>query len=424
MPDTSGGQHDTDVVVVGAGLAGLACARRLVEMGYAVEVLEASEQIGGRVRTDVVDGFRLDRGFQVLNPSYPALEHTVEMPRLDLRSFIPGVVVALDDRRHLVADPRRYPRGLVSTVRAPVGSPAGKARLGAMALRVARRDASDDLGLSETTTADMLRRRGIEAQSVDRLLRPFLSGVFLEDELATSSRFFDVVLRSFALGSPGVPAAGMQALPHEVARPLPPGTVRTGVPAEAVTEGRVETAAGTVTARAVVVAVDGGSVSTLLPGFEAPRMRAVTTWYHTTPDTPASALAGGRPVLLVDGQRRGPVVNTAVMSTLTPTYARPGATLVSSSVLGTHGPAADESAVRAHLDLLYGRSTARWELVERVEVPAALPAMPPPLNMRKPVRVVEGIYVCGDHRDTGSIQGALVSGRRAATAVRNDLGAP
>ena len=418
----SGRSTDADVVVVGAGLSGLACARRLAEWGLHVTVLEAADAVGGRVRTDVVDGFRLDRGFQVLNPSYPALAHTVEMPRLDLHSFVPGASVAIGDAHHLVADPRRYPKSLLSTLRAPIGTPAAKLRLASMALRVARREASADLGQSETTTADVLAQRGIDPATIDRLLRPFLAGVFLEDELSTSSRFFDLVLRSFALGSPGLPADGMQALPEEVGRPLPPGTVRLSTSARAVSPGRVETEDGPLHARAVVVAVDAHRVSDLLPGFAAPRMRSVTTWYHTTPGVPASSLAGGLPILVVDGERRGPVVNSAVLSTVAPSYAPVGSTLVSSSVLGTGGVAADESAVRDHLDVLYGRSARGWELVARVEVAAALPAMPPPLTMRKPVRYVDGIYVCGDHRDTGSIQGALVSGRRAAAAVRDDLG--
>ncbi len=153
---------DVDVVVIGAGLAGLSCARVLTDAGLSVQVTEAASAVGGRVRTELVDGFRLDRGFQVLNPSYPALAGAVEMPRLHLRSFVPGVMVALDDRRHLLADPRRYPRGLPSTLRAPVGSPAAKVRLAAMALQVYRREAQVDLSVQEGTTAEVLQRRGIE----------------------------------------------------------------------------------------------------------------------------------------------------------------------------------------------------------------------------------------------------------------------
>jgi hypothetical protein len=155
------GATDTDVAVLGAGLAGLACARRLVESGLTVTVLEAADAVGGRVRTDVVDGFRLDRGFQVLNPSYPALRQTVDLDRLDLHSFLPGAVVAIGSSHHLLADPRRYPKAVLSTLRAPIGSPAGKVRLASMALQVALRDPQADLSLEETTTAEALQRRGI-----------------------------------------------------------------------------------------------------------------------------------------------------------------------------------------------------------------------------------------------------------------------
>jgi hypothetical protein len=149
-------------------------------------------------------------------------------------------------------------------------------------------------------------------------------------------------------------------------------------------------------------------------------MNAVTTWYHLADQSPED-LAGGRPVLVIDGARRGPLVNSTVISNAAPGYAADGSVLVSSSALGIHtGPAADADVLR-HLSLLYRVPTAGWELLRRFEIPAALPAAPAPLNTRREVRLGDGRYLAGDHRDTPSIQGALVSGRRAAQALLADL---
>jgi glycine/D-amino acid oxidase-like deaminating enzyme len=413
-----------DVVVVGAGLAGLACARHLVAAGLHTVVLDAADAIGGRVRTDVVDGFRLDRGFQVLNPAYPVLPLVLDVPALDLQPYEAGIAVAHGAATSILGDPRRSPRAGVRAALTPYVGPVAKARLARLALRAARTDVRELLHQPDTTSAEALARAGIPPAAVDGLLRPFLSGVFLEDELATSRRFLDLVLRTFAGGRPGLPAAGMQRLPELVAAPLPADTVWTGVQVTAL-EGsandvRVRTSAGTWRARAVVVATAAGAAGALLPGLALPAERTVTTWYHAPDDVDPRELLGGRRLLLVDGQRRGPLVNTSVLSTVAPSYAPAGRVLVSSSVLGLHGADTD-TAVRRHLALLYQAETARWPLVARVPVPGALPAMVPPLEVRKPVRLGEGRYVCGDHRDTGSIQGALVSGRRAAQAVLTDL---
>ncbi len=387
------------MLVVGAGLAGLACARHLHDRGVAVTVHEASDGVGGRVRTDRVDGMLLDRGFQVHNTGYPEAQRVLDHHDLDLQPFAAGALVRVGDRLHRVGDPRRRPLWAPSTLRAPIGSPLDKLAIARLAASAAVPRASALLARPETTAYDALRRRGLSDTAIDRFLRPFLSGVFLDAELETSSRFLDLVWRSFARGTQCVPAGGMGAIPQQLAKGL---DVRLGDPVTTLDRKQI-----------TVVATDPVSAGNLLPGLEIPAMNRVTTHYHLAPEPPVDEAA-----VVLDGERSGPVVNTIVLTQAAPSYA-PGRTLVSSSVLA---PGVDEPTVRAHLSRIYGVDTTRWESVATYDLPAALPSSAPPMGrFRKPVRLDEGLYVCGDHRDSASIQGALVSGRRAAEAVLADV---
>ena len=420
MIDSAELPDSADVVVVGAGLAGLCAARRLHQHGLDVVVLEASDDVGGRVRTDDVDGFLLDRGFQLYNPAYPEGRRVLDHRRLHLQALAPGVIVALDGRRRArIADPRRRPTWALSSALAPIGSVQDKARLAAMAVEDVRRPAHDLLTATETTTRAALRERGVSDRAVDQLIRPFFAGTFLEDELETSSRFFDLLLRTFVRGTPSVPATGMGDIPKQLARELV-GRIATQANVTAVSPAETRLGDGrAVRARAVVVATDPRTASALLPSLPVPAMKSVTTYYHVTDDV----LLDGDGILVVDGVRhRGPVINTVPISNAAPAYAPEGTTLVSSSVLGVHTDA-DESAVRKHLAVLYGTDTRRWTMLRSYPIADALPAMPPPHDFRKPVRVGPGLYVCGDARDSSSIQGAMVSGRRGADAVLQDLSA-
>ena len=397
------------MVVVGAGLAGLACARRLLASGVEVEVHEAAEQVGGRVRTDVVDGMLLDRGFQVHNTGYPEAQRVLDHAALALRPFSAGALVRVGDRLHRVGDPRRVPTWAPSTVAAPIGSLTDKALIGVLAARAALTPPARLLAAPETTTYEALRARGLSDTVIDRFFRPFLSGVFLEDRLETSSRFFDLVWRSFARGTQCVPAAGMGAIPAQLAGHLPAGALHLGSAVHRVAPGRVDDRP----VRAVVVATDPSRAADLVPGLERPALNSVTTHYHLAPEPPVR-----EPAIVLDGETSGPVVNTVVLTNAAPSYA-PGRHLVSSSVVS--GDAA-EPAVRAHLARLYDVDTAPWGHVAAYDVRGALPSQAPPLDrLRRPVRLERGLYVAGDHRDSASIQGALVSGRRAALAVLADL---
>lgn len=404
-----------DVVVVGAGLAGLSAARHLARAGLDVRVLEQGDAVGGRVRTDLRDGFRLDRGFQLLNPAYPELPRVLDLDELSLRPFSRGMALHLGGRRHVLRDPRSHPLSVGSALAAP-GSLRGKARLAAMSLRDGY-GPIDRLVKEDVSTVETLRRWGLDDELVELVMRRFLAGVFLERELETSSRFFHLVWRCFVRGTPGVPADGMQALPELVARDLPGGTVRLD---QTVTEaGPYEVGVGDARLRArlaVVVAADPRTAASMLGPVTLPTMHGVTTIYHAAPDVPLD-----EPLLVLDGEEEL-VLSTVVMSAAAPSYAPRGAHLVSTSVLGTGHDTGLERRVRERLAVLYGTSTSGWQHLASYEIHDALPAMRPPLALRKPVRLAEGLYVCGDHRDTSSIQGAMVSGRRAAHALMADAG--
>ena len=408
-----------DVVVVGAGLAGLCAARHLAANGIDVVVLEAGDAVGGRVRTDVVDGFVIDRGFQLYNPAYPEGRRTLDHGALDLRPLTRGVLVAQGSRRWRLADPRSEPGWAFDAARSRLGSPLDYARFGRWALRLARTRPAVVVGRPDTTAATELAALGFSDRFVDSVLRRFLTGVFLEPDLATSRRFLDLVVRSFVRGTPSLPSAGMGAIPHQLAAGLPDGTVRLATAATKVSGTGVVTSGGTVAAQAVVVATDPATAGRLLPDLDCPPMRSVTTWYHSVR---GRELTDGRGVLVVDADQEAPLVNSVAVSNAASTYAPAGWTLVSSSVLGVDTTSAMERRVRHHLARLHQTATTDWELVTVTPVPEALPAMPAPHDFRRPVRLGDRLFVAGDHRDSSSIQGAMVSGRRAAQAVLAELG--
>ena len=385
-----------DVIVVGAGVAGLACARRLREAGLDALVLEASDGVGGRVRTDEVEGFRLDRGFQVLPTAYREAQGILDYERLRLRSFERGAVVRRAGRFHRVADPRRAP---LVALRA-LGSRLVTPRDAIGVARLLRR------GGEETTTRAALAAAGLSRNAADGFLTPFLRGIFLESELSTTSRFLDFVLSTFSAGPAAVPERGM----GEIAEQLAEGTdVRLGAPVGAVAPRSVALAGGEeLETRCVVVATPG-----LLDDAPA-GWNGVTCLYF---DAPTAPLSGAW--LVLDGDGAGPVNNLTVLTEVSPVYGPPGRALVSASVLGVGEP--DEEAVRRQLAGWFGATVRDWRLLRTYAIERALPGWPVGVSLERPPRVENGLYACGDHRTHPSLNGALRSGRLAAEAVLADI---
>jgi len=406
-----------DVIVVGAGLAGLAAARHLQDAGRTVRVLEASERVGGRVRSDRVDGFVLDRGFQVLLTSYPEARRMLDYPALRLRRFEPGALVRHAGRWIEVADPLRVPSRAAATLRAPVGSPLAKVRLGLLGLRARRWPTEGPAAGPDTTTREWLEAVGLGGETAERLLGPLLAGILLDPALGVSAAEARFVWRSLAAGDSVVPAAGMGEIPAQLAATLAPGSVELARRVEAVSPGEVRVAgeASPRSAEEIVVATDGPSASRLLgTRLGDPGSRAVGCLWYSADRAPTSSRA-----VVLDGDGSGPVNNLAVMTNVAPEYAPAGRALVAAATLTLECGDDDlDTAARRQLVEWFGDQVAGWELLRVDRVAHAHPRQDPgTVSPPRPARLGPGLVVCGDHRADASIQGALRSGRLAARAV-------
>jgi len=417
-----------DCIVVGAGLAGLACARELVRAGRQVLVVEAAERVGGRVATDTVDGFRIDRGFQVYNDAYPEGRRQLDLAALDLGRFEAGAVVVEAGRLRRVADPWRQPLAALGAVLiGTVGVADGlrTARLRHDAIRAVRHDGLDPDAATqpvERSTAEELRSRGFSSAFIDRFFRPFFGGVFLERSLDTSAAVFLFDFAMFALGRACLPRGGMDAIPRQLAAGLPVDAVWTRCPVRRVEPGRVILVDGRhLDTWQVIVATDPRAAAALLPepllGPWASRgMKSTTMLAFAADRSPLE-----RPTLLVSAEERGPIDNLTVPSDVAGGYAPPGASLVCVSLRSEwHGDdAVVSTAVRDQAAGWFGAGCRGWRHLATVRVARALPDETPAARTLRPgeSQLTPGLYLCGDHCTSGSINGALASGRRCALSV-------
>ena len=410
-----------DVVVIGAGLSGLAAARQIQQSGLSVVIVESSDAVGGRVRTDNVDGFLLDRGFQVLLTAYPELATQVDMEALDLQSFDPGAFVWIKSKNgglgkgHVVSDPFRKPSTLLATTFAPIGTVIDKLRIVLLRLRVLRGVAPKLLRNADMSTLDALRSAGFSHRMIETFFKPLFGGVQLDPQLATSRRMFDIIFRSLSEGQSVLPSQGMQALPEQLASRLHPNTIHLNSPVESLDGSMVILRSGErIAARAVVVATDGPSASILL-NLPPVQSRTAGCVYFST-DTPPN----DKKYVILDGSGKGPVLNVAIISNVAPSYAPPGKHLIAAALPGVISGNLEQLA-RQQLREWWGPQVDTWKHLRTYAISHGGPVQSAPFSPKQRVSLGDGRFVCGDHRDTGSIQGALYSGRRCGEAVVHSL---
>lgn len=378
-------------VVIGAGLAGLNAALTLQAAGREVIVIEATDRAGGRVSSDVVDGFILDRGFQLINANYPELKRLGVIEEIEFIEAPRAVAINIEGEQSYLGDPRHH---LISALNARTGSIREKLGL------IGYLTKSPKSGVS---VASQLQPLG---KTYDRVLRPFLTGVFLADPSEIEASVGKELIQSFVTGKPGLPANGVGQVASNLISKL--SDIRFDTRVELIKEDHLKTTNGKIKYDELIVATDASTAAQLLDLATVTPQVGCVTWYHVPDVSPSDS-----PYLLLDGLQAGPVVNSIVISNMVNNYAPIGRSLISTTTIQR----ASESEVRRHLSALWSTSTQNWQLLAKYEIPAALPLARVGNRLPNNVRIAKNIFLAGDWRESPSQNGALKSGRRAAETL-------
>ena len=313
---------EADVCVIGAGVAGLRCAIELQDRGFQVLVLEAGDEVGGRIRTDAINGYRLDRGFQVLLTAYAECSRVLDYDALQLGTFEPGAWIWTGGPKLAkVIDPWRRPGQVIQAAFSPVGTIKDKWKVAGLRKRLSGTAIEQIYRGDESTTMDYLRALGFSDSFIEQFFRPFYSGIFLENDLNTANTMFEFVFKMFGRGYAALPAGGMQAIPDQLHSRLRADTVRLDSPIESIAAKVATLASGTtVNTRAVVLATDMSTASQLTGGVIEDRgWNATQCFYFSADETPLPS-----PMIALNGQGKGYINNIAVPSDVRSGYAPTG----------------------------------------------------------------------------------------------------
>lgn len=403
-----------NVTIIGAGIAGLTCAKYLHDRGIGSTILEASDGVGGRARTDLVQGFRLDRGFHVFLTTYPEAGRLLDYGRLQLNAFESGAVIRQPNGFTVLGDPFRSSASVFSALASPVGSLGDKLRV--LRLTMENED-TDDRELFRHPTNDtllFLREYGFSDRMISTFFRPFFGGVFLENGLATSSNFFRFVFKHFYTGEATLPTQGIQAIAEQIQAMLPPGTVQTATPVSRVEGTTVYLANGqSLTADSVVLAVDARRAEALLGQDTTRSFNHTTCTYFAADRSPLD-----RKMIVLNPDRASAVHNLCVPTDIAPGYAPDGKALISVSTQGleTVNEGALTEKIKRELAGWYGSEVATWRHLRTYHLPEALPHFGPKAGIRS-LKLGERLYQCGDQTAYPSLNAAMQTGREVAELI-------
>ncbi|MET3112691.1 protoporphyrinogen oxidase [Pedobacter sp. CG_S7] len=409
---------NTDVLIVGAGISGLTAAKVLKAAGKKVKILEASNAVGGRVQTDEIDGFLLDRGFQVLLTAYPEAKRFLDYKALDLRPLKPGAIILNESGITEIGDPLREPSSFLKTMMSPAGTLLDKLRVLRLKLRLSAKSIDEIFAEKETSTMAYLINAGFSKRMIGQFFKPFMTGIFLENQLKTSSRMFEFVFKMFSEGDNAIPSKGMGMIPRQLANGLTNDELVFEERVIAIEGNKVKTSSGSIfQSEYILIATD--AINLPVP-FERniPSYKSVINIYFTADKPPFT-----KPIIALNALSHKLVNNIAVMDQISSEYCQRGKSLISVSLIGDYKDVELTSIVPKVINELkfWYPDAVKWKFLKMYQIPYALPNDEQVLNDPGPeaLRLNEHCFICGDHLLNGSINAAMKSGRMAAEAIIN-----
>lgn len=410
--------NQKEVLIIGGGIAGLSAAIHLQRAGLNIQLLEATERVGGRVKTDLVDGFRLDRGFQVLLTAYPEAQALLDYKALDLRYFKPGAYILDGSKQFLVGDPMRWLGSTWGTLFNSVGTFNDKLKVLSLRQRLNNKSLEAIFDQPEISTRAALQQYGFSTSIIEKFFQPFLRGIFLEKDLSTSRRMFDFVFKLFSKGGTALPAKGIEAIPQQLAAQLATGVIECGQKVMRIDEGKVITEEGKIfTAKKILMATNASVVENITP---EKKFHATTNLYFSSSVAPFKL-----PILYLNPDKDALVNNLCSLSALSEQFAPAGKHLISVSIIGLPNLPETQlvNAVKVELKQKLGKQVTDWQHIKTYYIQQALPNLPTLKNdlNKSAIKLNENLYQCGDYLLNGSLNAAMKSGRLAAEAIITDV---
>ena len=406
------------ITIIGAGISGLTAAVYLHQKGFEVQILEATDRAGGRIKTDLIDGFLMDRGFQVLLTEYPECKALLDYNKLNLKRFLPGATVLYDGGQFEIADPFRRPSAILSTLFAPVGSIKDKINTLFLKNKLVKISIPAIFKQNEQSTLSQLSKYGFSDKMINRFYKPFFSGIFLENNLSTSNRMFDFVMKMFSEGDAAIPALGMEEIPKQLVSLLPKNTIKYNVKVTKIEGSTIHTESGVIfTTDKIIIATEASSFAKNYIQETQTKSHQVTNVYFEASSPPTKKAV----VILNASKNKKWVNNITVMTNISSEYAPKDKVLLSISYNGI--PIIDDETLannmKSELKQWYGNQVDDWKLIKVYKINYALPNLNSLKNELEinDFRINENLFICGDHLLNGSINAAMKSGRILAEYI-------